>query len=43
MLESGQIAVKPLIAGIYPLEQFAAAFDDARRGLKVILTPTAQA
>ncbi len=39
MLESGQIAVKPMIAGIYPLEQFAAAFDDAKRGLKVILTP----
>jgi alcohol dehydrogenase len=39
LLESGRIAVKPMVAGIYPLEQFAAAFDEARRGLKAILTP----
>jgi threonine dehydrogenase-like Zn-dependent dehydrogenase len=39
LLASGRIAVKPLVAGIYPLEQFAEAFDHARRGLKVILTP----
>ena len=39
LLESGRIAVKPMVAGVYPLEQFDRAFDDARRGLKVILTP----
>ena len=43
LLEDGRISVKPLMAGTYPLEQFAAAFDHARHGLKVILTPTAPA
>jgi alcohol dehydrogenase len=39
LLGAGRVDVKPLVAGIYPLEQFAEAFDRARRGLKVILTP----
>lgn len=39
ILASGRVDVKPLIAATYPLEQFAAAFDRARHGLKVILTP----
>jgi threonine dehydrogenase-like Zn-dependent dehydrogenase len=43
LLERQRVTVKPLIAGVYPLEQFATAFDEARRGLKVILTPTAPA
>jgi len=33
------LEVKPLVAGIYPLEQFSDAFDRARLGSKVILTP----
>jgi alcohol dehydrogenase len=41
LLERRRVTVKPLIAGVYPLEQFETAFDEARRGLKVILTPTA--
>ncbi len=43
LLERRRVTVKPLIAGVYPLEQFETAFDEARRGLKVILTPTAPA
>jgi alcohol dehydrogenase len=39
LLAGGRVAVKPLIAGVYPLERFTEAFDHARRGLKVILTP----
>jgi threonine dehydrogenase-like Zn-dependent dehydrogenase len=39
LLESGRIAVKPMVVGVYPLEQFDHAFDEARRGLKVILSP----
>jgi alcohol dehydrogenase len=39
LLNAGRIAVKPLIGAIYPLDQFARAFDYARRGMKVILTP----
>jgi hypothetical protein len=31
--------VKPLVAGVYPLEQFAEAFERATQGLKAILTP----
>jgi threonine dehydrogenase-like Zn-dependent dehydrogenase len=42
LLETGRIDVKPLVAGIYPLEQFADAFEHAKRGLKVILTPAKQ-
>jgi alcohol dehydrogenase len=40
LLASGRVDVKPLVAATYPLEQFAAAFDRARQGMKVILTPT---
>jgi alcohol dehydrogenase len=39
LLGSGAVGVKPLVAAIYPLEQFARAFDRATHGLKVILTP----
>ncbi len=38
LLATGRIDVKPLVAGTYPLEQFAEAFERAKRGLKVILT-----
>jgi threonine dehydrogenase-like Zn-dependent dehydrogenase len=34
----GRVNVKPLIAGIYPLERFAEAFEQAKQGLKVLLT-----
>jgi threonine dehydrogenase-like Zn-dependent dehydrogenase len=37
LLGAGRVDVKPLVAGIYPLDQFAPAFELARRGLKVIL------
>jgi threonine dehydrogenase-like Zn-dependent dehydrogenase len=40
LLASGRVDVKPLVAGIYPLDQFAQAFDRAKHGLKVILTTT---
>ena len=39
LLAGRVIDVKPLVAGIYPLERFADAFDGARRGFKAILTP----
>jgi threonine dehydrogenase-like Zn-dependent dehydrogenase len=39
LLSDGRVDVKPLVAGIYPLEQYAKAFDIAKHGLKVILTP----
>jgi alcohol dehydrogenase len=39
LLAAGRVQVKPLVAAVYPLEQFADAFERARRGLKVILTP----
>jgi threonine dehydrogenase-like Zn-dependent dehydrogenase len=39
LLGSGRVAVKPLVAGIYPLDQFAEAFDHAKRGSKAILVP----
>lgn len=39
LLSAGRVDVKPLVAGIYPLEQFAGAFERAKRGLKVIVTP----
>ena len=39
MLDARRVDVKPLIAGVYPLAQFAAAFERAARGLKVILLP----
>ena len=38
-LAAGRINVQPLIDGIYPLEQFATAFERARRGRKQILAP----
>ena len=37
LLASGRVDVKPLVAGVYPLERFAEAFERAKRGLKVIL------
>lgn len=39
LLAAGRVQVKPLVAATYPLDQFAAAFDRAKRGLKVILRP----
>jgi alcohol dehydrogenase len=42
LLSRGRVAVTPLAAGLYPLAQFAAAFDRAKRGLKVIFTPEVQ-
>ena len=41
LLARGRVNVKPLVAGAYPLERFDEAFEQARRGLKVILTPGA--
>jgi threonine dehydrogenase-like Zn-dependent dehydrogenase len=38
LLDAGRVNVKPLIAGIYPLERFAEAFEHAKQGLKVVLT-----
>jgi threonine dehydrogenase-like Zn-dependent dehydrogenase len=43
LLHDGRVDVKPLVAGIYPLAQFAEAFERAKRGLKVILTPESTA
>ena len=39
LLAAGRVDIKPLVAATYPLEQFAAAFDRARQGMKVLLTP----
>jgi alcohol dehydrogenase len=39
LLESRAIDVKPLLSGTYPFEKYDNAFDRARDGLKVILTP----
>ena len=39
LLAASRIDVRPLVAGSYPLEQFAEAFEHARRGLKIILKP----
>jgi threonine dehydrogenase-like Zn-dependent dehydrogenase len=39
LLGAGRIRVKPLVTRIYPLERFAEAFDVARQGQKVLLTP----
>jgi alcohol dehydrogenase len=41
LLAGGRVQVEPLVAAIFPLEQFTEAFDRARHGLKVILTPHA--
>jgi alcohol dehydrogenase len=38
LLDGGRVDVKPLLAGIYPLERFADAFQRAKQGLKVVLT-----
>jgi len=38
LLGEGRVNVKPLVAAIYPLEQYAEAFDRAKRGLKVIFS-----
>jgi alcohol dehydrogenase len=38
-LAAGRIDVKPLVDGIYSLERFAAAFEQARGGRKQIFTP----
>ena len=37
LLAAGQVQVKPLVSGIFPLEQFVDAFNCARQGLKAIL------
>jgi threonine dehydrogenase-like Zn-dependent dehydrogenase len=39
LLAAGAVDVRPMVEGIYPLERFAEAFQHARRGVKVILTP----
>lgn len=39
-LAAGRLAVAPLVDGVYPLEEFATAFDRARGGRKQILVPT---
>lgn len=41
-LADGRIDIKPLIDGIYPLERFAEAFEQAREGRKQIFTPQAE-
>jgi alcohol dehydrogenase len=39
LLSRGHIHTAPLLAGTYPLEEFATAFDTARSELKVLLRP----
>jgi alcohol dehydrogenase len=39
LLAAGRVEVRSLVSGIYPLEQFADAFDRAAAGAKVILAP----
>jgi alcohol dehydrogenase len=39
LLAAGRIEVKALVEGVYRLEQFADAFEHARRGFKVIFEP----
>jgi alcohol dehydrogenase len=41
MLGSGRVVVQPLVAGIYPLERFADAFEQATTARKVIFDPAA--
>jgi threonine dehydrogenase-like Zn-dependent dehydrogenase len=41
-LASGRIDIKPLVDGIYPLERFAEAFEQARGGRKQIFRPQAE-
>jgi threonine dehydrogenase-like Zn-dependent dehydrogenase len=38
LLDAGDVDITPLIAGIYPLEQFAEAFERAKQGKKAVLT-----
>jgi 2-desacetyl-2-hydroxyethyl bacteriochlorophyllide A dehydrogenase len=38
LLDAGRVDVKPLIAGTFPLERFAEAFEQAKQGRKVVLT-----
>lgn len=41
LLAAGEIRVKPFVAGCYPLERFAEAFENARRGgAKILLLPS---
>jgi threonine dehydrogenase-like Zn-dependent dehydrogenase len=40
LLAARRVDVTPLLAGVYPLAQFAEAFDQAKRGSKVILDPS---
>jgi threonine dehydrogenase-like Zn-dependent dehydrogenase len=40
LLAGGQVLVKPLVAGVFPLDRFAEAFACAREGLKAIMRPT---
>lgn len=37
LLDAGRVDVKPLVAGIYPFDRFAEAFERAKEGLKVVL------
>ena len=37
LLAAGQVQVKPLVSGVFLLEQYVDAFDCARKGLKAIL------
>jgi alcohol dehydrogenase len=39
LLTEGRVNVKALLAGVYPLEQYAEAFGRAKQGVKVVLTP----
>jgi threonine dehydrogenase-like Zn-dependent dehydrogenase len=36
LLASGAVRVEPLVAGVFPLEDYDRAFEEARRGLKVL-------
>lgn len=38
LLASGAVRVEPLVAAVFPLEHYARAFDEARRGLKVLFS-----
>jgi threonine dehydrogenase-like Zn-dependent dehydrogenase len=40
LLDAGRVDVTRLLEGIYPLEQFREAFQQAERGLKTIFSPT---
>jgi alcohol dehydrogenase len=42
LLDAGRVDVKPLLAGVYPLERYAEAFERAKLGLKVVLTMAAR-